>query len=536
MFRIFLPLYLILIFFIIIFVGAVGFLPTLFLSSTMYKYEEQVTRGTFYLIEEELQGLNYSQQLQVIEKLQAQFGYPLRLVSPGDPLIDRERWEIVLSGQSIQLDIDDADYNIKKLRDSDAVIAISFSESEAENSHKQAKGTFYLIKEKLLNQPQEKWPAIIRELQGHFGVPIKLVKMDKLDHEIIDALDNKAEMKQSFNLGKIIYFENDDYDQYYAKKLEASPYVLQVGPIEAPFVALMSLIAGILFLFILGLAVALFLWIRPLWRSMNELSRTADDFGQGKLDSRAEIKSRSALSGLANQFNAMAERIGDLITGHRDLTNAVSHELRTPISRMRFGLEMLDKTDEKSRGSYLEGINMDVDDLEELVNELLHYARFEQSESLPSLETIEMIPWLEDIIDNARGYAGDLTINHLHNNVPTRLYSQCSPHYLTRVIHNLLRNACRYSQQQINVILDATESEIMIHVDDDGIGIPEQDRQRVFEPFYRLDKSRDRQSGGHGLGLAIAKRIMEAHDGSIVISDSPHGGARFTIAWPKMLP
>ncbi len=535
MFRIFLPLYLILIFFIIIFVVTVTTLPSIFMSSTINQFEEQLTRGTFYLLEEELQGMDYQQQLKVIKELQPQFGYPLKLIKSDDPLIDEENYEIIVSGDAVQLDINNADYNFKKLPDSDIVMAVSFSDSETEESHKEAQGTFYLIRKKLLHHPQEKWPKILNELQTHFAFPMKLINPDNLEDELKEKLESDAEMNRFFNSGKIIFFENDNGHQHYISKLKGSPYALQVGPIKPPLFALFSFIGGILFLFIIGLATAIFLWVRPLWRSMNELSRTADDFGQGKFQARADIKPKAALGNLAIQFNAMAERIGRLITGHRELTNAVSHELRTPIARMRFGLDMLQDSsiaDKNTQQRYIDGLTTDVDDLEGLVNELLHYARFEQSDPLDDLQTVEIIPWLESIIENARGYVGDLQINCIKKNIPVDKTARFSPRHMARVIHNLLRNASRYGKEKINVSLEIINTEITIHVDDDGTGVPQEDRDRVFEAFSRLDESRDRQSGGHGLGLAIAKRIIEAHKGEISVATSPSGGARFTISFP----
>lgn len=536
MIRIFLPLYLILILFAVIYISAVTFLPTLYLHSALFDYEDKITKGTFYLIEEKLQGLNYQQQLLAINKLQDEFGYPLHLLKPGDPLIDEKNWKIIVSGGSIQIDIDDANYNIKKIPDSDTVIAIAFSESNAENAHKQALGTFNLIKKKLFAQPGEKWLDIIHKLQPYFGFPINLIENGKLSSELQNILKNDKVLNQRFNNGKIIYIDSNDYE-YYIQKINGYPYILQAGPIKPPIATIISFFVGLFILFFLGLAFTLFLWVRPLWKSINELTTASDNFGQGKLDSRVNVKTRAALGTLAGQFNAMAERINRLINGHRNLTNAVSHELRTPIARMRFGLEMLEKTDETTdkalRQRYLDGLNIDVNDLEELVNELLHYARFEQSRSLPDVETVELVSWLEGIIEHARGYAGDLKISYIKKNVPSTLKIQYSPHYLARVIHNLLRNACKYSQHEINVIIELTEKDVLIHIDDDGVGIPEQDRKRIFEPFSRLDKSRNRLSGGHGLGLAISKRIMDTHNGCIFIDDSPRGGARFTISLPK---
>lgn len=417
------------------------------------------------------------------------------------------------------------------MQHSDTVIAVSFSDTEQEVSHKEAQGTFYLIKKTLQDQPQKNWPDTITSLQVHFGIPLALMEVTDLEDSFSKLMQDE-DISRRFNSGKIIYLQ-DSLQIYYIGRIEGSSFVLQAGPVEPPIKALIYFASGFLALFILGLAVALFLWIRPLWLSMNELSRSAEDFGEGKLDARAHVKPRAALGTLAGQFNAMAEKIDRLVSGQRELTNAVSHELRTPIARMRFGLEMLSQTVQKSGQRHLIGLNADVDDLDSLVNELLHYARFEQIDSLPDIENIDIAQWLENIIENARGYAGDVSIT-FNNKLETSLNTQCSPHYSARVIHNLLRNACRYSQHEINVTLKVKENEIIIHVDDDGIGIPEQDRHRVFEPFSRLDESRNRSSGGHGLGLAIAKRIINAHKGNIVINDSPLGGARFTINWPKL--
>ena len=524
MLRIFLPLYLILAVFFMGFIAAVNFLPEMAALYLLDVSEEDMSRGSFYLVEQSLPDSDFEEQLKSIEQLQTHFGYPIKLLKAHDPLLEEADWKRILTGGMISIEIDEAEYDIKTLANSDNAIAISFSESLSSSVHKTAQGTFHLIQKKLINHPQQQWPEIMAELQTHFGIPIAITRFDELDISPTE--------KQRLLNGRIIDLDHDEsaFD-YYTAKLNGSPYVLQAGPIKQPFTEI-TLLTTIGLSFILCLAIALSLWLRPLWKSMNELSRTANDFGEGKLDARADVKPRAALGKLAGQFNAMAEKVDRLISGQRDLTNAVSHELRTPIARMRFGLEMLSQNDQQASQRHLTGLNTDVDDLESLVNELLHYARFEQIDSLPDIENINVAEWLENIIENARGYAGDVSIT-LDNKLESPLNTQCSPHYLARVVHNLLRNASRYSQQQINVLLDIAGDEITICVDDDGIGIAQQDRQRAFEPFSRLDKSRNRQSGGHGLGLAIAKRIIEAHKGTISISDSPQGGARFTLILNK---
>jgi signal transduction histidine kinase len=141
------------------------------------------------------------------------------------------------------------------------------------------------------------------------------------------------------------------------------------------------------------LAIALFFWAYPLWRDIRALASLTDTLGEGSMESRLQLPRRSALYALSQQFNAMAERIQQLINGHRDLTNAVSHELRTPLARMRFGLEMLEQNASTGKNQrYMKGLYQDIDELEELVGQLLTYARFERNAPMGKQESIVLIP------------------------------------------------------------------------------------------------------------------------------------------------
>lgn len=527
MLRIFLPLYIILAVFFVGFMSAVETLPDVLLSDAITKTDRTMSSGSAYLIEQELEGLSPTEQKAKIAALQAYFGYPIQILEADNTLLDADTWHSLMETGFYSADDEDVDYNIHKLNGSNRAILLMFSDSLAISDHREAQGTLHLIQSHLADYPQADWVVEISELQSHFSTPISLSPLSDLKL----PEDKMAELKA----GKIIAVDHDSLDWRFYAELTGSSYALQVGPFDYPFSSGMFL-NTIFALFGMSLALALFLWVRPLWKSIKTLRQTADDFGQGKLASRADIKPRAALGGLAHQFNAMAERISNLIIGHRDLTNAVSHELRTPLARMRFGLDMLENTDAKQdkdkHSRYLAGLHTDIDDLESLVNELLHYARFERNEALPDVEEIQLIPWLEAIIDNARGYAGNLTLLCIKNDIPTNRTFHGAPRHLARVIHNLLRNAVRYSQQNIHIQLEQDTRHIIIHIDDDGIGIPSTDRTRIFDAFTRLDDSRSRQSGGHGLGLAIAKRIVEAHSGTLTIAISPLGGARFTVVLP----
>jgi two-component system sensor histidine kinase RstB len=126
----------------------------------------------------------------------------------------------------------------------------------------------------------------------------------------------------------------------------------------------------------------------------------------------------------------------------------------------------------------------------------------------------------------------DLIITVDTGKLPENLDIDVDRKAMPYALRNLLRNAFKYASVQIIVSAELREGNIVVHVDDDGIGIPPEDRESVFSAFTRLDRSRDRATGGYGLGLAITRRVLELHGGSATADASPLGGARFTLAWP----
>lgn len=289
--------------------------------------------------------------------------------------------------------------------------------------------------------------------------------------------------------------------------------------------------------------VALFLlipigyWSRLHWRDLQNLSRVANQFGEGKLSVRAQVPESSSIHPLAQCMNDMAQRIDLLLEAHRTLLHSVSHELRTPISRLEFGLELLRKA---AKNPALDGrigdMEGDVAELNDLVNELLSLTKMEQQKSIDSkpFSLAATLQATQHQLDHA------FTERSLTLDIDPALNVQSEdvngdPRLLARAVSNLLRNAAKYSTSK--VLLRAVRlknSEIEIAVEDDGPGIPAAEREKVFDAFYRLDGSRDRNTGGFGLGLAIARKAIELHNGRIYVTDSPLGGACFVIRVPAI--
>jgi two-component system OmpR family sensor kinase len=279
------------------------------------------------------------------------------------------------------------------------------------------------------------------------------------------------------------------------------------------------------------------LWLRPHWRDLERLRGTAERFGKGHLSERTHIASSSNIGSLAHVFDTMASDIENLLNQQRDLLNAVSHELRTPLTRLDFGLALAlsDDLPPASR-ERLQGLVAHIRELDELVLELLSYSRLQNPERLP--ERVE-VP-LDEFIDSILGSvdedlaAPDVVIDVLLHGALERFV--LDPRLTARALQNLLRNAMRYCEKRIQVGVRVGDEGCEIWVDDDGIGIPDGERERVFEPFYRLDRSRDRATGGFGLGLAISRRALEAQGGTLSAEVSPLGGARFRLWLPTLQP
>jgi two-component system OmpR family sensor kinase len=220
----------------------------------------------------------------------------------------------------------------------------------------------------------------------------------------------------------------------------------------------------------------------------------------------------------------MADRISQLLEARRDLLRSVSHELRTPIARLEFSLELL----REQHGAItaiprrLNAMGSDVEELKTLVNELLTLTQLDHPSALPG-QALALAPLLEACVAPPGKASYSL---HL---APQLGQIQGHARLLTRAINNLLGNAAKYAHSQFSLSAARVEERIVIHVDDDGPGIPVSSRERVFEPFYRLDREQDHASSGFGLGLAICAKAIQLHGASISISDSPLGGAAFTI-------
>lgn len=378
----------------------------------------------------------------------------------------------------------------------------------------------WLINESLSKIPESKWPAFIAEFEskGKDKMGIVPLKGFKLEREYVRPL-----------LEAGLPIVNDTQGEHIAVRLRDSDWVLtyesatdlnlkQINYLAYALLALLMLV-GVL------------AWVRWYWSDLQSLNRAAIRFGEGDFNSRAKVSRFSNLGSLVHVFNTMAERIDRSIKAQKDMINAVSHELRTPIARLDFGLEILQQrrhdSDAHDRISALKG---DIRELDELVTELLSLARLDQITVPPTRHAVSLRLMFDSLAANctevlaARSIALDIAAE------PGADCVEVEPKLLARAVQNLLNNAMRHTSRRIVCGAKTCEGgDVMIYVDDDGEGVPVPERARIFEPFHRLDSSRNRATGGFGLGLAIVRRIALLHGGHVSVDTSPLGGARFAI-------
>ena len=394
------------------------------------------------------------------------------------------------------------------------------------------RGTIVLIEDELFRKPRSEWPKTLKALNSKF-----VYKLDIIDRWTLTLPPKQAEKLDSGELainidGEILYH-----------RLKQTSQILVVGPLspnanpDKPRAMPLELRIRLLTWSLIGLflAVAVWFWVRPVWRDLEALRQTARALGEGNFQARSPEARSSAFELLTETLNGMAERIQQLIATHKELSSAISHELRTPIARMRFALEMLSESNNQTECDRLrQMMGVDLDELDNLIDTSLTYARFEREQPEPNLTPVEITHWLEEQVDSIRilGRSLDLTVDN--SALPAGQQVELDQKSMPYAVSNLLRNAIKYAKTKIVVSAEVIGDAVKVHVDDDGIGIPPDERQRVFYAFTRLDRSRDRATGGYGLGLAIVRLVMEQHGGAAEAEESPLGGARFTLSWPLL--
>ncbi len=278
-----------------------------------------------------------------------------------------------------------------------------------------------------------------------------------------------------------------------------------------------------LLLFVIILMTLAYLAIRRILRPLRWLRHGVAKVGQGELSHRVPNARSDELGELAAAFNTMTDRIGKLIKSKEQLLLDVSHELRTPVTRMKVALAMMD--DSAGKQSLAE----DLVEMEQKIAELLETARAVNVKDGLHLEPTDLMQLVKETAAALEGFEPGIQVE----DTTTETTLDLDVRQMGRAIKNIMENALKFSprgSRPVQVLLTREASQTVINITDHGIGIPEEDLPFVFDPFYRVDKSRTPRTGGYGLGLSLAKTIVEAHGGTITINSRPKHGTTVRIA------
>ncbi|NQZ89215.1 MAG: two-component sensor histidine kinase [Colwellia sp.] len=371
----------------------------------------------------------------------------------------------------------------------------------------------------LQKHPQEEWPEIIEKTGDKFELNFSLMALSDLDNG--DRKDKKSLRKGN----TYVYYDNDEVMLHHL--LEGTNTLLTLGPTKMPTRPRVESLIRVLLMALLGGII--FYWLRPMSRDLDQLRKSTGQFGDGNLGIQAPTAKSTMIKPMVSAFNMMAQRIKQLIEAHQELTNAVAHELRTPLARSKFALQMLSTSkDATKQAKYREQISSDINELEELINEMLLYAKFDSDKPTLLIQEYSIGKLINDQLANYQHFTGSIVFE---NKIGLDKIS-CDAHFILRAVNNYINNAVKYGGSQIKVTLLTNDSDCIITVEDDGEGVSDELKPVIFDAFSRGDKSRNRETGGFGLGLAIVSRIMEWHQGSVDVVDSELGGACFVLSWP----
>lgn len=276
-------------------------------------------------------------------------------------------------------------------------------------------------------------------------------------------------------------------------------------------------------------------------RPLDRLARTAHALGSGDLAARTGIARRDEVGAVARAFDDMADRMSALLRGQTELIANVAHELRTPLARIRVALDLAAEGDAAVARESLAEIAEDLAELEVLVSDVLATARMDLAGNTASGATPPLHRASLDVALVVRQATERLRQRHPERRVDVEVAPDLpavegDAVLLRRAVENLLDNARKYSpdDSEIRVRTSRRDDTAVIEVIDRGEGIAQEDLDRLFTPFFRADRSRARATGGVGLGLALSKRIVEAHGGTLTARSAPRAGTTMTIALPGL--
>ncbi|MYE00770.1 MAG: HAMP domain-containing protein [Alphaproteobacteria bacterium] len=332
------------------------------------------------------------------------------------------------------------------------------------------------------------------------------------------GLDQLLARELTHRVRRPFQFDTATFEDKIVIKVQLEDSVLNV---VAPRRRLFSQTTTFWALWMVGTSMILFavagLFMRNQIRPIRRLAEAADAYGKGRETKDPRLAGATEVRRATVAFRRMRERIRRQISQRTEMLAGVSHDLRTPLARMKVALALQPDNDDAR------GLQSDIAEMEAMLEAYLAFARGEGGEEAVETDLGELV---EDVVTGARRAGGSIDLRIASApTIPVRATA------VRRCLVNLIDNAMRYASQVWIVCRERGEW-FEIEIDDDGPGVPAADRERVFRPFYRRDRAEGGKTGGIGLGLSIARDVVQSHGGDIHLGDSPEGGLGVRVRLP----
>jgi two-component system, OmpR family, sensor histidine kinase CpxA len=271
--------------------------------------------------------------------------------------------------------------------------------------------------------------------------------------------------------------------------------------------------------------------VRGITRSLSRMTSATEKIAEGRFEVRTQVHRADELGALSGAIDRMAGRLSGLVTGQKRFLGDIAHELCSPIARIQVALGILEQNADENQQARLDDLREEVEEMSNLVNELLSFSRASLGKTNLNLQPVPVRATVEKA---AARECGPDTGAKVVINIPDELRAVAEPDLLLRAVANVLRNAVRYaaSAGPIQVSAARENDTVVLQIEDCGPGIPESALPHVFDPFYRVDTSRTRDTGGAGLGLSIVKTCVESCGGTVGCENRQPSGLRVILRLP----
>ena len=272
----------------------------------------------------------------------------------------------------------------------------------------------------------------------------------------------------------------------------------------------------------------LFWWplVRGITRAISQMTRATGEIAEGRFDTRVPESRTDELGSLATAVNRMAVRLSGFVSGQKRFLGDTAHELCAPIARMQMALGILEQRADEKQKPYVNDVREELQHVSALVNELLSFSKAGLRQQPVALQSVALTEIANRVAERDGKNGGSIEVN-----IPVGLCARAEPELLSRALSNLVRNSLRYAGDAGPVTISAVRDvdHVVLSVSDSGPGVPDDALQKIFDPFYRIEESRSRETGGVGLGLAIVKTCVEACGGSVTAHNRKPNGLEVRI-------